>query len=760
LTEARRQLKAIMFTDVVGYSRMMGENESLAIERIKHHHQFVRTLLSGYKGKEQDSAGDGFLLLFDSALEALEYAVALQKGQQRENRKTPDLPPIKLRIGIHLGDIVVEGDAAYGEGLNLAARVEPLAEPGGICITQEVHSQVRHKTDLPIQSIGHRELKNISHAPELFRIELEKRAPEKKSGPSWLLLSVLGIAAVVGLALLLAFLENGTSSTPSNARRTPTISPKKETASTSKTVKRRGGVLTMVYEDQLGTFDPFSIIGKPSRRVLDFVMERLGDLRGGRVIWGPIESIKENPEGDRLELMLKKGIFFHRHPCFNTGKSREATPQDVAFSITQMAKSGLLRLPIKGLGDFKSGKTKTLSGTYVGKDRNVVVELDSPLPYVPEFLASIPLLPRALEGCEDIRNLKQPVGTGPFRWHRQDAESVSLRRFPEYWGKDENGEALPYLEGLEWRYIPDEAAAISALGRGKVHLHGLSWKQRVRYLVDANSSHPQLKEEFRRLNAEPIVRNTRRLADLFSLLPLFAPKNPLNNRLLRKAISHGTDRIALTKTVPRKVLPLGRFLSPRMHGYDPSIKNTVHDRTLALKYLAEAGFKKGRGLRPLRMATASDLKKTFGVWTEQMASIGIRIESVDLSTSGLEQAIKTRNVDAFWGRFNSMLMGHDPYYLFLTAAQVCRKFGYENTKMYAAMERMSEEIQLDKRKLHYAKLERLFLDDPPLVPFYTYSSESPRTVLLVSKKVKNLYDPMTNRLIDQRVRLERVYFAE
>ena len=756
-----------MFTDVVGYSRMMGDNELLTVERIKSHHRLVRQLLQAVAGKEQDSAGDGFLLLFDSALEALQFAVALQQTQRTENEKTPQLPPLMVRIGIHLGDILVDGDAVYGEGLNLAARVEPLAEPGGICITHEVYSQVRHKVDLPIQSIGHRELKNIAHAPELFRVELSKPSPTTTRGRPWLLLSLLAVAAIVALCWLLAFLDDGAGHQSANAGTADQTNSAK--TSTAKQLARlkgpepsgySDGVMKLAYSDQLGTFDPYAIIGKSSRGILNYIIERFGRFRQGRVVLGPIEKITISPSGKRIELWPKEGVVFHKHPCFAKVVSRNVSPGDVVFSVGQMAKSGLLQLPIKGVYDFRRGATRTLSGVYVGKANQVVIELDRALPYVREFLAAVPLLPKALEGCENLRDLEQPVGTGPFRWHQRDTEGVMLKRFAEYWGKDGKGQRLPYLQGMEWRYMPDSGAAISALGRGDLHLVDLSWKDRVRYLRDPNSNNPRLKAEFDGLHAEPIVGSSPRVVNMLSLLPLYNEQNPLRALKLRQAIHVGTDRDALTRTMAQKVLPQARFLRPRMHGYNPSIGPVAFDRQKALRLLAEAGFPNGRGLRPLRLASASDLQKTYQTWIAQMAALGIRVESVDLSVTGVEEAIKNQTVDAFWGRFSGMLMGHDPYYLFLTAAEVLRKFGYQGSTLLEAADRLGEKRQLEERKPLYARAEQLFLKSLPLIPFFTYAPDSPRTILLISKRVKELYDPLTNRLIDDSLRVERAHLAE
>jgi len=168
-----RQLKAIMFTDIKGFSAMMGADEERTIRLVTEHRELIRDILPRHNGHEHETIGDAFVVLFDSAVQAVQCAAEIQ-GELRElNDARPKDEQIWIRIGIHLGDIVLQDGDIYGDGVNIAARVEPQAEPGGICITQDVYLQVQKKVGMRAVSIGTRELKNITDAPELYRLLLE-----------------------------------------------------------------------------------------------------------------------------------------------------------------------------------------------------------------------------------------------------------------------------------------------------------------------------------------------------------------------------------------------------------------------------------------------------------------------------------------------------------------------------------------------------------------------------------------------------------
>lgn len=168
---ATRRLAVLMFTDMVGYSALAFENEQKAMELIAEQRELVRQSLSRFRGRELQTTGDGFFVEFHSAVEAVQCAVSIQTALHERDQHSPRDRKIKLRIGIHLGDILNEDQDLYGNSVNLAARIEPLAPAGGICITRQVHDLVAEKmTGTEFRKLGQHALKNIKSGAEIFQV--------------------------------------------------------------------------------------------------------------------------------------------------------------------------------------------------------------------------------------------------------------------------------------------------------------------------------------------------------------------------------------------------------------------------------------------------------------------------------------------------------------------------------------------------------------------------------------------------------------
>lgn len=181
-----RRLAAIMFTDIVGYSALTQQNEALTLELLEEHRKLMRPLFSQYGGREIKTMADGFLVEFTSALEAVRCAIEIQKAMRAHNLASPAERRLEIRIGIHVGDIVHRENDVLGDGVNIAARLQPLAEPGGICLSEDVVRLIKNKIDEPIIALGKHKLKNIQEPMEIYKIALSQPVPtpssqEKKS---------------------------------------------------------------------------------------------------------------------------------------------------------------------------------------------------------------------------------------------------------------------------------------------------------------------------------------------------------------------------------------------------------------------------------------------------------------------------------------------------------------------------------------------------------------------------------------------------
>jgi adenylate cyclase len=169
-----------MFTDMVGYTALTQADERQALAVLDRHHRLLRPVFPRHRGREIKTMGDSFLVEFDSALEAVECALEVQRLLQEYNDSSTDGWKIRLRIGIHLGDVEhVDGDV-LGDAVNIASRLEPLAEPGGICISEPVFGQVRNKIDVGFEKLEPRELKNVQFPVDVYKVTPRKPALAEK----------------------------------------------------------------------------------------------------------------------------------------------------------------------------------------------------------------------------------------------------------------------------------------------------------------------------------------------------------------------------------------------------------------------------------------------------------------------------------------------------------------------------------------------------------------------------------------------------
>jgi len=171
----RRKLSAIVMVDVSGFSAMMGRDEENTTALIREFHSRVRSVVEAHEGRVVDTAGDSVFGEFDSVVNAVRCAQAIQDTQAADNAGRPSEEQIETRIGVHLGDVIVQDYQVYGDGVNIAARLQALAEPGSICVSEAVYQQVFQKLDLDFEDLGIRKLKNIEYPVHLYRVVLGGR---------------------------------------------------------------------------------------------------------------------------------------------------------------------------------------------------------------------------------------------------------------------------------------------------------------------------------------------------------------------------------------------------------------------------------------------------------------------------------------------------------------------------------------------------------------------------------------------------------
>ena len=170
MSQGQRRLAAIMYTDMVGYTALAQRNESLSLVLVEEQRKLVRPILSRHNGREVKTLGDAFLVEFPNSLDAVRCAYDIQRAAREFNISLPEEQRIHLRVGIHLGDVVFSGGDISGDAVNVASRIEPLAEDGGVCLTRQVFDQVQNKFELPLKSLGNKPLKNVASLIEVFRM--------------------------------------------------------------------------------------------------------------------------------------------------------------------------------------------------------------------------------------------------------------------------------------------------------------------------------------------------------------------------------------------------------------------------------------------------------------------------------------------------------------------------------------------------------------------------------------------------------------
>ena len=251
-----------MFTDIVGYTTITQANEARALEILEKHNEILRPLFAKYRGKEVKTIGDAFLVEFESALEATLCATEIQKTLHEYNISAEQNRRIEVRVGIHLGDVVRKGEDVFGDAVNIASRIQPLAEPEGICLSEQVFDQVHNKIEYPLEEIEHPKLKNVEFSTAVYRVVMPWQKPSRNEKAE------LGEAA----------------STPTNLPRPPPLIGRGELIESVWPILLRKNVRTLTLTGPGG-------IGKTSTGI-EVARNLLGNFPGG-VYFVPFASISD-----------------------------------------------------------------------------------------------------------------------------------------------------------------------------------------------------------------------------------------------------------------------------------------------------------------------------------------------------------------------------------------------------------------------------------------------------------------------------------
>jgi len=172
-----RKLRAIVSADVKGYSRLMSDDESLTIQTLKAYREIMSNYIKQYNGRVVDSPGDNLLAEFASAVDAVQCTVEIQKKLKKENELFAKGRRLEFRIGVNIGDIVIDKDRIYGDGVNVASRIEGLAEPGGVCLSRGAYDQIKKKLSVGFEYVGEHPVKNIPEPVQVYKIVMDSDTP-------------------------------------------------------------------------------------------------------------------------------------------------------------------------------------------------------------------------------------------------------------------------------------------------------------------------------------------------------------------------------------------------------------------------------------------------------------------------------------------------------------------------------------------------------------------------------------------------------
>ena len=221
-----RKLAAILAADIVGYSRLAGSDEDRTLARLRAlRSDLIDPTIAVHNGRVVKRTGDGILVEFRSAVDAVRCAIELQRGMFERNAGVPTDRRIEFRVGVHVGDVVEETDGdLMGDGVNIAARLEGIAKPGAICLSEDAHRQVKSRLDLAANDLGPVQLKNIAHPIRAYSIQVALRGDANPSQSAtrklrslavWIGAAVVGVAGIAGGALLKDLFAPSVSQRPS-----------------------------------------------------------------------------------------------------------------------------------------------------------------------------------------------------------------------------------------------------------------------------------------------------------------------------------------------------------------------------------------------------------------------------------------------------------------------------------------------------------------------------------------------------------------
>ena len=723
----------------------MDEDEDATLELLRAHNRILDAQVLLHNGRVVKTIGDAYMVEFGSSVDAVACALDCQRAIEEHNETSEQL--IEIRIGVHAGEIVVEGDDVFGEAVNIAARLEPQAPVGGVCISEVVYKQVRKRVHATGVSMGTVTLKNISEPMPLYAImpaseHLQIAGTPRtqvgmttQSAPWWTPGRVLGIALLVaGVAILWPRDEPELPTETS-----PSEEVQREIQASQKAAEQgphRGGVLRMAGGYPIsGTWDLFPDHGAHHHHLVEAVVERLSyDDTDGEIVSGALIGWTLSEDQRSGTLVLRPGVHFHPHPCLANGVGRPATAADVAWSLGQARQHQAVRYTLDAAAPQ--------GGLQITNPQTLQITLGAPWPYMERELAQVRLLPRELEGCEDVRAMKQLVGTGAFYLDEvTSAGSVALKRHESYGRRDPEGRALPFLDGVQWVPITDYTRLVRSLHDGELQISIAPEAILETYWDEPYSPRPQLKEPYKDLQvgAGRVLLWENEL-EIFTLEPVLREGGGLNSRELRRALAHAVDRDALALK-ENALVPHRRLLDAKISGTRAALAAPVHDKQQGLAAMERARAAQGHDVPKLLLGTQERYRSIADRVAQQAAEIGLDLRvttwsgNADANLTEVDAVLRYRN----WPRHGAEICG-----LPLWAS---RQAAGEPRPAAILARQLLTEADPGRRTDLYTQLEKLLVEDAYIIPIGRNAPLAVEYRVLYSPRLQDVFDSMTGALI-------------
>ncbi len=491
-----------------------------------------------------------------------------------------------------------------------------------------------------------------------------------------------------------------------------------------------GGVLRIADPRGRGAFDPYNPTNTMGRHAFDLVVEtatRMGPH--GEPEPGVLASWGSDRDWMTWTLHVRPNATFHAHPCLLHG-TRPADADDLRYSLRLAIEAGALDLP---LADGDLDKAITTDGDALR------VQLDMPYPFLAERLARIYVMPRELDHCEDLKAIRQPVGTGPFRFDKPPiGETLNVVRNDTWWSR----QGGPKLEGVTFVTIADPAQVLAGMRDGSVDAAMLPVVDGV---VDSTVTPPAL--------AHPLPTDKSFVAydggDQFTLKGLYVfpnrPDGVLDVRL-RRAISETIDRAAVsTVSVNVRYTPTTRFLDAAFLGFDASAPpsgypNLEHARAL----VAEVGR-----TSEVTIGSFPSDRPLVDVWVKQLQDIGLNVRAVRLSTESLQQARSKPPCDLALIQITERVWGVDPLPFLLAFVEDLVQQGTASETVHTLLTQAAGEQDRDRRAQDYYALMRQLREELPFIPVGIVNPPYRGDTWLISNAVTGLAVPQAGTVRDE-----------